>query len=345
MNDQYHSRFIGSIFPGLILVSILLIIAAPALAQSPPPQTNQTTPTPALAVIEFNEPVKTVEPDIFPPLYDLPLALALHDHFYLARPIELSALKWPTSDYRFGYYDSKTNSLHTGLDIVAPMRQPVLAVGDGEVVFSGYGLMNGAGDRDDPYGIAVMIKHSFSFEGRAIYSVYGHLDNTLVGTGQMVKSGEQIGSIGVTGSTSGPHLHFEVRVQKGYDAIVENPELWLGPPVNHGVLAGQILNDGNFMLESKPFQLKSIENGQIWTVMTYSQKLLDRQQNDVFFRENFVQNDLPAGTYEISIDYRGKVYKSTIQIVPGAVNFIYFYGKKGFVQSYPEISDPADFLN
>lgn len=324
--------FLRTIISASVLIA-LLINTVPVLA-------NSSTPV----ELDFPEPTETPEPGKYPAFYNVPLALAPHDHFLLTRPLIIEEVSWPTADFRYGFFDTKTNSLHTGIDLVSEIGEPVLAAGDGEVIFSGYGLIKGSFDPEDPYGIAVMIKHSFGFEGNTLYTVYGHLQKSLVKDGQMVKAGEPIGTVGITGNTSGPHLHFEVRLQDGQDAVVQNPELWLAPPLGYGVLAGRIQTEGGYFLPSKNFTLKSLETGKIWKITTYSQNLIDRHLNDDFFKENFVLYDLPEGKYEISTYYYYGLYKAEIDIAPGAINFITFRGSQGFVFGYPVINDPANFL-
>lgn len=88
--------------------------------------------------------------------------------------------------------------MHSGVDIMAARGSPVLAAGDGIVTFSG---------RNGTYGVLVKIDH-----GNGLATCYGHMDKTLVKAGQAVTAGEQIGTVGKTGKTTGANLHFEVRV-------------------------------------------------------------------------------------------------------------------------------------
>jgi murein DD-endopeptidase MepM/ murein hydrolase activator NlpD len=88
--------------------------------------------------------------------------------------------------------------LHTGIDIGAPYGAPVWAADDGTVAF--VGTMGG-------YGSIVVIDH-----GGGLASAYGHLSAFYVGSGQHVARGSAIASVGCTGYCTGPHLHFEVRV-------------------------------------------------------------------------------------------------------------------------------------
>ncbi len=91
----------------------------------------------------------------------------------------------------------KKNSNHTGIDIGAPMGAKIVAADYGQVTFVGY---FGA------YGNAVMIEH-----GSGITTLYGHMSAFSVKEGMEVLRGEQIGKVGSTGISTGPHLHFEVR--------------------------------------------------------------------------------------------------------------------------------------
>ncbi len=88
--------------------------------------------------------------------------------------------------------------VHTGQDFAAPEGSPALAVSSGRVSFVG---------RDGGYGNLVRIRHAGGVE-----TFYAHLSETTVSVGQKIKAGEQIGEVGTTGNSTGPHLHLEVRV-------------------------------------------------------------------------------------------------------------------------------------
>ncbi len=86
---------------------------------------------------------------------------------------------------------------HTGLDLAAPRGTPVRAAAAGRVEF--------AGTRGG-YGKLVVIVHA---DGSSTY--YGHLDQIAVRRGELVAAGQQVATVGSTGSSTGPHLHFEAR--------------------------------------------------------------------------------------------------------------------------------------
>jgi murein DD-endopeptidase MepM/ murein hydrolase activator NlpD len=98
---------------------------------------------------------------------------------------------------------------HEGLDLAPGLGARVVASQDGKVIFAG--IRSG-------YGRLIVLDH-----GQGITSYYAHLDKILVKTGKVVKRGELIGKVGESGNVTGPHLHFEIRV----DGKPQNPLLYL----------------------------------------------------------------------------------------------------------------------
>ena len=86
--------------------------------------------------------------------------------------------------------------IHMGLDIAAPIGTPIYAPADGVVIFS---------SNKDGFGNFVMIAHGFG-----IVSRYGHNAENLVQPGQRISRGDQVATVGMSGRTTGPHLHYEI---------------------------------------------------------------------------------------------------------------------------------------
>jgi murein DD-endopeptidase MepM/ murein hydrolase activator NlpD len=113
-----------------------------------------------------------------------------------AAKISATKFQWPTTSYRITQYYGWR---HTGLDIGNKVGQPIYAAEDGQVITAGW---NAGG-----YGNYVIINHN-----NGLQTLYGHQSKILVAKGQWVTRGQVIGLIGNTGRSTGPHLHYEVRV-------------------------------------------------------------------------------------------------------------------------------------
>ena len=118
----------------------------------------------------------------------------------------LSNLQWPVPSCtlitsRFGYRVAPTtgaSTYHGGRDIGAGMGASIVAAGAGDVIYAG---ANGG------YGNCVMIDH-----GNGVVTVYAHMSSIGVSYGQYVTAGQYVGAVGSTGVSTGPHCHFEIRI-------------------------------------------------------------------------------------------------------------------------------------
>lgn len=305
--------------------------AAPVLhAQETP--LRFTFPTPG------NQPVSLWRP----PLYEVPWALGPHDHFFFSRPIAADEINWPLADYRYGGIFPDSDIVHTGIDIDAPMGTPILAAGPGKVVWTGYGLYSSADNEGDPYGQAVVIRHDFGYQGRQLYTVYAHMSEVKAYLGQRVETGTVIGAVGDTGFTTGPHLHFEVRIETNSFYASRNPELWLAPPQGWGVLTGRIMNARGKLLTKQEVVVYSLDTGQTWSVLTYGPTSVNA---DDYYQENMALSDLPAGNYYVYILVNGTRYRTQLSIQPGAVTYFSFYDGSGFDLDLPATPSPDEWLS
>lgn len=136
--------------------------------------------------------------------------------FYSAdgRPLRTSFLRTPVEFTRISSYFSRARShpilgytrAHKGVDYAAPKGTPIHAAGDGRITFRG---------RERGYGNVVIIKHD-----RHYSTIYAHMSRfAAIRVGQHVDQGQTIGYVGMTGLATGPHLHYEFRV----DGTARNP--------------------------------------------------------------------------------------------------------------------------
>lgn len=102
-----------------------------------------------------------------------------------------------------------TKVFHHGLDIIARPGAPVMAASGGVVVRSGY---------ESLFGNLVVLDHGYGYR-----TLYAHLGERAVATGDVVGKGESLGTVGATGRTTGPHLHYEVHV----NGLAVNPSRFL----------------------------------------------------------------------------------------------------------------------
>ncbi len=101
-------------------------------------------------------------------------------------------------------------SFHEGIDFPADVGTPIVAAASGKVVEAGY---------QPQYGKILMIDH-----GNGLVSRYAHASQVYVGEGDLVVRGQRVAAVGSTGRSTGPHLHFEVRL----NGVPQNPARFLG---------------------------------------------------------------------------------------------------------------------
>jgi len=143
----------------------------------------------------LKELAKKIEVDI----HDLDEYLMDRKSFLTSLPTILPAQGWITS--YFGPRISPTSGrlkMHEGLDVGGLVGAPIVAPADGTVTFSG---------PKPGFGVIVQLDHGYGVE-----TLYAHNNSTSVKKGQHIKRGDQIARVGNTGNSTGPHLHYEIRI-------------------------------------------------------------------------------------------------------------------------------------
>jgi murein DD-endopeptidase MepM/ murein hydrolase activator NlpD len=122
---------------------------------------------------------------------------------------------WPTRGWVTSDFGTRVDpitaarKMHQGVDIATPHGQPIYTPSDGTVVFAG---------TEGGYGKVLVLDHGYGVKTR-----YAHLAEIFVKPGDRIARGEKVGAVGNTGRSTGPHLHYEVRV----NGIPENPRKFI----------------------------------------------------------------------------------------------------------------------
>jgi len=168
------------------------------------------------AIRTASDPAKTAESVVFAKVFALRDATALFAGGTLIKPLEGS---WRETagfgDIRRYIYSSggSDTTRHGGVDIGTKEGTPVLACAAGRVVFAARRIVT---------GITIVIEHLPGF-----FSVYMHLSASEVNEGLVVSQGQRIGKVGSTGLSTGPHLHWELRIGE----VSVNPYRYLELPI------------------------------------------------------------------------------------------------------------------
>jgi murein DD-endopeptidase MepM/ murein hydrolase activator NlpD len=137
--------------------------------------------------------------------YDELIEMAAHKEERLAarpaiQPVSMKQLTRFGSSFGIRYHPIlKVIRPHEGIDLTAPRGTRIYATADGKVLQAGY--------RAGGFGKKILVDHGFGYR-----TLYGHCDEVMVKPGQEVKRGEVIGTVGSTGLSRSPHLHYEVHV-------------------------------------------------------------------------------------------------------------------------------------
>jgi murein DD-endopeptidase MepM/ murein hydrolase activator NlpD len=373
--------------------------ATPPMAPLPYP----TAPPPGVRASEaeliFSPPVPSAAEimEWRPPCVPVPHSLHPNDHYWFRRPIPSGTVDWGLDWYPYGGNGYGQWHTHHGMDMPNDPGTPVLAAGDGTVVwvtdnwFPVYVIAEETEEATDeqsesaqeqpqseeetppesdeetqaqegeeaddaadqepkkqvlgPYGNFVIIRHDWGWQGEPIYTLYGHLLEVFVEEGEHVRAGDLIAGVGNTGASSGPHLHFEVRLgEDDYNHTV-NPALWLAPYEGWGTLAGRITTaTGTFLYNATltvfPAEPDSLLDASEPRVVT---SYADDQVNpDRIWQENFVIPDLPAGEYRLTARAGGELLEARVTIRPGVTTFVKLHTSPTVAQSLTPTLSPTD---
>jgi len=294
--------------------STLPVLVVPTLAAPQP--TATITPT-RVALSQDQVPTWTPLPTWTIP----PPDSGTTDHFVFRYPVSgSSGLRSFSRVYPYGGSYNGRLQVHHGVDLVHPLGTPLVAAADGVVIFAGNDFVTKFGPDNNYYGYLVVIQHNFlSAEGLPVYTLYGHMQQVTVQAGQALHEGDVIGTVGESGVARGPHLHFEVRVGDPYDfGATRNPELWLRPFPNEGVLVGRVTDTYGNPVYGVTLTVQS--DVMTRTTGTYVDDTVNR---DSVLSENFTLGDLPPNYYSVSVRVSGQErFAQAVYVQPETITWL-----------------------
>ena len=234
-----------------------------------------------------------------------------------------------TIDPTYPYAGTRNDTMvpHHGVEFPNGYGAPVLAAQNGVVVYAGSDDLALFGPYTSFYGNVVILLHPGLYEGRDLFTLYGHLSEIAVTEGDEVSLGQTVGKVGSSGAADGPHLHFEVRLDENTYTATTNPMLWFAPVIDPVVgqtstLAGLIVNRYGTPLDRFTLSLELLDaNGDV--AETYYPRTYYPAGINGFpdLMENFVMSDLPPGDYRLAF-INGSFYEIFFTLQPGSLGFI-----------------------
>ncbi|OQY48310.1 MAG: hypothetical protein B6242_02830, partial [Anaerolineaceae bacterium 4572_78] len=249
-----------------------------------------------------------------------------NDHFWFERPYDIPHVRWGSWYYPYGTNNNGDYLWHKGIDIQNPMDTPVIAVGNGKIIFADRDSIQVLGPYGNFYGRAVVIQHTNTWKGQTIYSLYGHVSKVLVKEGDTIETGQIIALTGQAGVALGPHLHLEVRIGENIYSNTQNPDLWVLPDPGHGMIAGRVVDRDNYFVPQQLITLHHTPSKKFWRqTRTYPDK---GYKLDPELGETFTFADVPVGNYIIRTKLDGVAYEMPVAVQNRKVSFVLIDGRK-----------------
>jgi murein DD-endopeptidase MepM/ murein hydrolase activator NlpD len=250
--------------------------------------------------------------------------------FLLARPIGPSGRNTIDPSYRFGSNKRGKRETNHGVSFLNSLGTPVLAAGDGEVIVAGDDHNTVYAKYPDRYGNLIILKHDLPGLSQPVFTLYAHLSEIFVEKGDMVNEGQEIGLVGMSGDTSGSHLHFEVRLGENSYLAVRNPELWLQPLLDaedryQGAIAGRVIDAQEKIIQVSNFVIERLGGPGLPAIDTfYVGSYTEKRLADLSpWEESFALGGLPPGSYQITF-IRNDFHQQVVDVLPSQLTFVSF---------------------
>ena len=302
--------------------------SSPSISPSPFPARPSSTSSPSPASTITPAPSSTATTLPCDPLVEEYCAEQVY--FIFQPPIAPPGTDGIDRSYPYGSTAEGKRVPHHGVEFYNASGTPVLAAADGRVYYAGDDTAREFSPWAGFYGNIVVLEHPLSgapFD--RLYTLYAHLSKIDVSNGQTVTAGEKIGEVGLSGTASGSHLHFEVRVAPNdYDSTL-NPELWLIPHPGNGTLAFQFLDNGGISIHPVETRVQYYPEPDQPSARDYYPEVYSFQALIPIppFQETAALGDLAAGRYRITFGWAGVLYERWVEIQPGKLTRVMFVVK------------------
>lgn len=249
---------------------------------------------------------------------------------WFRRPIDRLDNTLIDQTYRYGSTMGGNFQQHQGVEFNNPDGTPVQAISGGRVVYAGPAEQG---------ALTVAIRHDSILVTptgpRRIFSVYYHNSALRVKAGDRVEAGRVISLVGNTGRATNDHLHLEVHTVPADDVrlvvdslerfppFTTNPELWIEPLPNTGLVAGQVFDAaGEPVPQARIYGLSKPEPTE--TPFSFMETYGDKAHPHPLYGEHFATGDVPPGTYVLGVDIGGKKVYRRVTVEAGKLTWVVF---------------------
>jgi hypothetical protein len=249
---------------------------------------------------------------------------------WFRRPIAATDNPYIDQTYRYGSTMGGNFQQHQGVEFNNPDGTAVYAIGAGRVVYAG---------KAEQGALTVTIRHDTTVTANGkkyrIYSTYYHNSALKVKVGQRVSKGTVISRVGNTGRATNDHLHLEMAASPtdSIGAIVDslqrfppyttNPELWIEPLPNTGIIAGQVFDAAGAPIpQARVYGIIKREPAE--TPFSYAETYGDKAHPHPLYGEHFAVSDVPVGSYTLGTEIAGKKVFRTVTVEAGKLTWVVF---------------------
>jgi murein DD-endopeptidase MepM/ murein hydrolase activator NlpD len=249
---------------------------------------------------------------------------------WFRRPIALTDNSFIDQTYRYGSTLGGNFQQHQGVEFNNPDGTPVLAIGSGRVVYAG---------RAEQGALTVTVRHDTTIRAHGrkyrVFSTYYHNSVLRARLGQRVTKGAVIAKVGNTGRATNDHLHLEISASPSdsigvivdslqrFPPYTSNPELWIEPLPNTGMVAGQVFDAaGAPVRHARIYGI--IKREPMETPFSFAETYGDKAHPHPLYGEHFAVSDVPPGTYVVGTEIEGKKVFRTVTVETGKLSWVVF---------------------